>query len=327
MAAQREQVLATHRLDGIVPMATGRGALRATARRTMGLGTLLRLVVVMAGVSAADWLEDVVPVWGGMGHVDQNHSEIGRELLQVAYHTPRNVWERNGERLRTGNIPDDAALYSNRLGLYDSYGRWRMDDDYKPPPPGKKTGAAEQLVSKDDAKPTDMAINRDFEANFWFGQQLADGGYAWSVPRKPWIRQGVPYTCDTNPFDECPGGAAKRAECEKNKCAYGKKLGLPIITPDGGTAEGNVLVSIEVEGARTFPSKLPSKPNFPETSFQNGVCTRKCAGKPTFPACLDQVHTHTHARTMHAYATNIRAQEIQKYKSENHDCVLEQLTP
>ena len=100
-----------------------------------------------------------------------------------------------------------------------------------------------------------------------------------------------------------------RDRCEKNKCAYGKKLGLPIITPDGGTAEGNVLVSIEVEGARTFPSKLPSKPNFPETSFQNGVCTRKCAGKPTFPACLDQVHTRTHARThAHTHArTHARA--------------------
>ena len=227
MAAQREQVLATHRLDGIVPMATGRGALRATARRTMGLGTLLRVVVVMAGVSAADWLEDVVPVWGGMGHVDQNHSEIGRELLQVAYHTPRNVWERNGERLRTGNIPDDAALYSNRLGLYDSYGRWRMDDDYKPPPPGKKTGAAEQLVSKDDAKPTDMAINRDFEANFWFGQQLADGGYAWSVPRKPWIRQGVPYTCDTNPFDECPGGGREASRVREEQVRLRQEAGAP----------------------------------------------------------------------------------------------------
>ena len=36
-----------------------------------------------ASTAAADLLDDVVPVWGGMGHVDLNHSEWGRQLLEV----------------------------------------------------------------------------------------------------------------------------------------------------------------------------------------------------------------------------------------------------
>ena len=103
--------------------------------------------LVAAGDQLA--LEDVVPVWGGgMGHVDQNHSHLGRELLQVDYHQKDVVWERNGERLKAGNIPEDSALYTNRFQLYDRYGRWMIDATYVPPPVPKKTGYAKQLTEK-----------------------------------------------------------------------------------------------------------------------------------------------------------------------------------
>jgi hypothetical protein len=247
------------------------------------------VVLVMAAGTRAELPGNVVPVWGGMGHVHENHSDHMRELLQVGYHTDKNVWERNGQLLRAGGFPDDPVLYSNRFALYDRYGRWRLDPSYKAPPAGKKQGFAESVTSKDAMQEPNPAINRDFDAKFWYGQALPDGGHAWSVPRRPWIRQSVPYTCDTNPFDECPGGAKNRETCKTNKCAYGKQVGKPYITPNGGEYRGNVLVAIEVEGSRMFPSKLPSKPNVPMTSFQNGLCTRKCLNKPVFPACLDQL--------------------------------------
>lgn len=253
-----------------------------------GIGILF---IVIAVVAAADLLDDVVPVWGDMGHVDNNYSNFGRDLLQVAYHqqNSRTKWERNGQAFRTGNSPDDATLWGNRFRLYDRYGRWAIDPEYKAPPTVKSQGFTQQLLSKKDLKEVNPAINRDFEANFWFGQALPDGGYAWSLPRKPWVRQSVPYSCDTNPFDECPTKEANRKKCEDNDCPYGQKVGVPFITPDGGEYQGKIMVSIEVTGARRFPSKLPSRPNFPITTFQNGMCKRKCKNKPVFPACLDQL--------------------------------------
>lgn len=247
------------------------------------------LFIAFSLVAAADVLEDIVPTWGGTGRVDHNHSHLGRELLQVNYHQPKIIWERNGERLKSGSIPEDSAIYTNRFQLYDRYGRWMLDPSYISPPSSKKTGYAKQIADKSQMTSPNQAINRDFEAKFWFGQALPDGGYAWSVPRKPWIRQGVPYTCETNPFDECPTAQTDRKKCEDDKCKYGKRVGKPVISPDGGEYQGNIMVAIEVDGARMFESKLPSKPNFPVTSFQNGLCQRKCANKPVFPACLDQL--------------------------------------
>ena len=246
------------------------------------------IVAVLAAAAAAELLEDVVPVWGGMGHVDQNHSDLGRQLLQVDYNQQKPLWERNGQRFTAGNRPEDSMLWKNRFRLYDLYGRWQIDPDYRAPPAGTKQGTADSLVKKEDLEPLNEAINRDFEANFWYGESLPGGGHAWSVPRRPWIRQSVPYTCDTNPFDECPT-PKNRAKCEKDGCAYGYKLSTPIITPDGGDFQSNVMVAIEVPSARAMPSKLPSRPNFPITTFQNGLCKRKCRNKPTFPACLDQL--------------------------------------
>jgi len=254
-----------------------------------GIGVVINFIAVAA---AADLqLDDVVPTWGGMGgRVDMNHSGMDRELLQVAYHQNNEpIWERNGQRMSTGNRPADTALFSNRFRLYDKYGRWTIDPDYKPPSSFKKQGYANQLIDKKDLIYPSMAINRDFEANFWFGQTLSQGGYAWSLPRKPWIRQSVPYSCNTNPFDECPTRETNREKCINDKCAQGKQVGLPKIKPDGGEFQGNVLVAIEVTGARMFASKLKSKPSFPSISFQNGMCKRKCKNKPTYPACLDQL--------------------------------------
>jgi len=62
-----------------------------------------------------------------------------------------------------------------------------------------------------------------------------------------------------------------------------------MISPDGGEFSTNVLVQIEVEGLPQLPSRLPSEPIKPRTSFQNGVCASGCRGKPTWPACLDQL--------------------------------------
>ena len=250
------------------------------------------LVIAIAVAAAADLIDNVVPVWGGM-NVDNNFSRLSRELMQVASDTR---WERNGQVFRSGSRPDDAKLWTNRFQLYDKYGRWTVDPAYQPPPPPKSREFARQLLKKQDLKdlPDGRAINKDFEANFWFGQSLPDDGYAWSLPKRPWIRQSVPYTCDTNPFDECPvvdktDREKDRKKCIDDKCPYGKRVGKPIITPDGGEYQGTVMVAIEVTGARMFPSKHPSKPNVPFTSFQNGVCERKCANKPVFPSCLDQL--------------------------------------
>ena len=62
-------------------------------------------------------------------------------------------WERNGQRMTTGNRPEDPALWNNRFRLYDRYGRWRIDPAYQAPPANKKQGVAESLIKKKDLLP------------------------------------------------------------------------------------------------------------------------------------------------------------------------------
>lgn len=203
----------------------------------------------------------------------------GRTLEQD---TQSELYMRNGMLHGAFGIPADAEFWANRFSLYDRYGNYRLAEGYQPPE-GKLQGYAESVTSVTQLAPDPETLNQDYLANFWYSQSVP-GGVAMSVPGRPWIRQAVPYSCETNPYKECPHETA--SECRSAGCESGRKVGRPIISPNGGEYDANVLVSIEVEGARMFPSTLPSAPFIPRTSFQNGVCNATCKGKPTWPACL-----------------------------------------
>lgn len=194
-------------------------------------------------------------------------------------------WMRNGQILGPGSIPVDDTYWVNRMTLYDNYGNYKYGQDYYDAERLQGKGAA--LPGKNLEYTYDMMddikiINADTKANFWFGEVTQGGGFSASEPGKPWIRQSPPFTCDTNPYNECPSG--NEDQCRANGCAKGFKLGRPIISPNGGNFNSTVLVTIEVEGLELKPSRLPSKPVVKNTAFQNGVCKRACEGRPTYPS-------------------------------------------
>jgi hypothetical protein len=195
-----------------------------------------------------------------------------------------NEWIRNGQILTPGGIPKDSTYWDNRLRLYDNYGNWRFGPDYydadKKQGNGLSQNGANLLYTHEMSKDIKI-VNADTQGNFWSGEVTQGGGWAGTVPGKPWIRQSRPFTCETNPYGECDG--VDESDCRAKGCAKGRKLGKPIITPNGGNYNSTVLVSIEVEGLELQPSKLPSKPLLPRTAFQNGVCKAACLGKPSYP--------------------------------------------
>lgn len=195
-----------------------------------------------------------------------------------------NEWMRNGQVLSPGGIPKDSTYWDNRLRLYDNFGNWKFGPDYYDADKIQGNGLSQNgnnlLYTFEMAKDIKI-VNADTQANFWSGEVTLGGRWAGTVPGKPWIRQSRPFTCETNPYDECDGG--DEGACRARGCAKGRKLGRPIITPNGGNYNSTVLVSIEVEGLKLQPSKLPSKALRPMTAFQNGVCKAACLGKPSYP--------------------------------------------
>eukprot|EP00282_Hemiselmis_andersenii_P032523 CAMPEP_0169463874 /NCGR_PEP_ID=MMETSP1042-20121227/20348_1 /TAXON_ID=464988 /ORGANISM="Hemiselmis andersenii, Strain CCMP1180" /LENGTH=1709 /DNA_ID=CAMNT_0009576651 /DNA_START=1 /DNA_END=5130 /DNA_ORIENTATION=+ len=202
-----------------------------------------------------------------------------------------NEWIRNGEILGPGSIPVDGTYWNNRGQLYDNFGNHKFGADYFAEGQKQGTGTAQPGVNLAYTY-ADIAnlkiINKDTEANFWSGQALVGDGWSASIPGRPWVRQSVPFTCATNPYKECPHGDDTE-RCKAEGCEFGRRLGKPMIMPNGGSFNSTVLVTIEVGGLERKPSKLPSAPIVPMTSFQNGVCKAACEGKPTYPACLDKL--------------------------------------
>ena len=188
------------------------------------------------------------------------------------------TWERNGEIYTVKGLLANAAFRQNLDSLYDTCGNYRLVEGYD---------ESSACASAQSARANSRA--QAATGDFWYSQAPAtpDGLYARSLPGKPWIRQTFPYTCLTNPYNECPYPTVQ--QCKDSGCLKGKKVGSPIISPNGGQWSNSVLVSIDVEGLPPFPSTLPSAPILPKTTFQNGVCAATCEGKPMYPACNDKL--------------------------------------
>jgi hypothetical protein len=136
-----------------------------------------------------------------------------------------NQWVRNGMLLGAGGIPVDRLYWDNRMSLYDNVGNYKLSSDYTAKGVmgagfAKNGVGLKYTLENTDGGNMDI-INADTDANFWQGQDLADGMFAATVPGKPWIRQSTPFTCKDNPYGECKEDAAK---CIANGCEKGKKV-------------------------------------------------------------------------------------------------------
>lgn len=155
------------------------------------------------------------------GHGVRRQLIGGQEMI-----VGENEWVRNGIKFGAGMIPTDEKFWNNRRQLYDNFGNYKYGEEYFAEGSVRGTGNAlgglDLLVPYED-RDTVGIINDNTVANFWSGRDLPGGGFSLSYPERPWIRQSMPFTCETNPWDECPT-PADRARCIANGCGRGKKV-------------------------------------------------------------------------------------------------------
>jgi hypothetical protein len=120
-------------------------------------------------------------------HRSELHIHSGRRAATVGGAREEDLYERNGLLIGRNGIPE-GRVWTQRYNFYDTYGQYRLAENYTLPPFGKDQGLA-QSIRHGQLKPEPDTLNQDMPANFWFGEQVPGGRWAGSVEGKPWMRQ------------------------------------------------------------------------------------------------------------------------------------------